>query len=234
MTFGRNNNIESIKNKDKTIKNKKKKPIKLFLAFFLLKHMDEEKKTFDEVVAQRIIDLNGLSQTTMRVWKNRGKIPDRYFSPDFNFYQDYFISDDDTIAIKNEKLEVLEKIKKILSLKEIKLSIFNDSTTYFAKIYDFDKVLPSKSDIDNICLVINNLRLLAEDLSKAIFTLSSVKTKLKIFFGLIHQTKFLENNFTEHEITLVRGRITRKADLENWQIIKIKKIFADFAVSVRF
>lgn len=178
---------------------------------------------YKKELAEEIILANNLSKSVAKNWKKRG-IPDRYlegYVSDKEYFEDNII---------------LKKIKNILGTKYIKISSFTD-LTYVGKANDVLKknIRLTKNDVEKIILKINEMRLLAEDLSdeQANWHLQAVKEKILSFTKYIILKNFLENIFDKKDVKSITSKINRKSTLKDESILLLKQEIANFAIIVK-
>jgi hypothetical protein len=149
---------------------------------------------FDEEKAREIVERFGLSESTIKVWKTRGSIPNKYANPDYT--QPAKVS-----GVKDERLE--ERIKTILSnqkLNKSKLAELAGIDLQRMKGYYSNRVRMTPGDLIELKKAINHLKI---DAIKAVNDLANRQVGFSVTVK-----RFVEREEVSLQ-TLLKGDISR-------------------------
>ena len=134
---------------------------------------------YDEQLALEIIQRFGLNESTNAVWKNRGKIPDKYFREGFQIKQK---------ATGKKDIEAMQEIRRIFGYGKLNSSAFSrlmDIKDTRLKDLLFNDIAATKDEIISLRRAINVIRLETRDV------LSEISKNAASEVSLIKLRKFV-------------------------------------------
>lgn len=177
---------------------------------------------FDETLAREIINKFGLSEKTIRVWKNRGEIPDKYLN---------------SVPNPVKKIERKDTLKAERLLKILESDAFNlqyiclISNVEYQKIYDCIRGKNNLNETEMIALkkTINQLKI---DIAKS-FTIFNILDTTKILNREEIKLNHILKSFTKSEIKNVYRIANKEINLDRAIWDKLKNDFIVFGLSLR-
>ena len=173
---------------------------------------------FDEQKAREIVSQFGMSDKTIRVWKIRGRTPDKYADTGYQPRSTSKAGD-----IRHQRfVELLESgiisitvLSELIQLPEIKLTDAKRGKTRL-----------SDADLDKCLIEIKRLKI---TIAKTFQTFSPLQLKHLFSNHLIHYTKIVTDKELMYKISYVR-KGKEEPDRLLWQLVKDKYVI--FAITL--
>lgn len=177
---------------------------------------------FTEETAIEIIEKYDLAHTTIRVWRTRNKIPDKYADPDFQ------------PRVKINKVENIKhnRLTEILKLKEISVSNFAKLVNISEhKLQEATQQPPthlSASDLKKCEIELKKLRI---EILKTFEKFSPIALKNLLKNPIFAYTKIIiEKQLTDKVYSIRVGKT--EPEKEYWERLKDKYIMLSMRISI--
>ncbi len=165
---------------------------------------------FTEEKAKEIVERYGLSEKTIKVWKTRGRIPDRYLNPNFKLR-------DKTKKTKLDKLKE-ERILRVLVSKKINQSALEQLCALNSGFISDVRKNKSSLTVEQIVLVTKELKKAMIEVKELI---SKKRYKKLLQYPLFFAKHVLDVSNTDYRriMSLSTGEV-KELDEDDYETIK--------------